>query len=336
MSAHRSHRARLATYAAPRFVALALVALASSCSSGNSASTALQVPHVFDLNVDPANAVKPIDPARTNVLAADQLRGVLEQDLAWHGITLSKVMQAARRGATDVQPWIDQLVSNTADITGAIGLVYGQVAARAFNQQWAQHTQFLVNYAVAVGKGDKAAATDARENLANYTADSGSFFSTATSGALPADAVAQMLSTHVQHMMAMIDADQIGDVTTSVATAVKDGSYLFTIAQTLSTAIAAQFPSVFPGSTDTPLAAYCSIVTQQAGGYLVSSVLTDDAKSPAVTAADRLLTETTKTDVGAVLGRISDLYSSDPTVRASAAKGALAHSNAFAKAQRAS
>ena len=112
MSTPRSCRARLATYAAPRFVALALVAVASSCSSGNSASTALQVPHEFDLNVDPANAVKPIDPARTNVLAADQLRGVLEQDLAWHGITLSKVMQAARRGATDVQPWIDQRVSN--------------------------------------------------------------------------------------------------------------------------------------------------------------------------------------------------------------------------------
>ena len=93
--------------------------------------------------------------------------------------------------------WIEELVANTDDITAAVGLVYGPVGARAFNQQWAQHTQFLVDYAVAISRGDDAAATLAREQLQIYAEDSGSFFATATTGGLPADAVRELLDTHV-------------------------------------------------------------------------------------------------------------------------------------------
>ena len=64
--------------------------------------------------------------------------------------------------------WIDQLVQNTEDLTLAVGLIYGPVGARAFYQQWAQHTQFLVDYAVAVGQDNDPAADEARAHLADY------------------------------------------------------------------------------------------------------------------------------------------------------------------------
>ena len=238
---------------------IVIVALAAaSCGSSSDKTAAVVVPHVFDLNVDPAAAIVPADPSRTNVLPADQLREVIDRDLAWHGVTLAKLMQEARRGTVDVQDWVDQLVSNTADLTGAIGLAYGRDAARAFNQQWAQHTQFLVDYAVAISNGDTSAANEAKDNLTNYTQDSGTFFATVTSGGLAASAVTELLATHVAHMIAMIDADQAGDPTIAVAAAVSDASYLATIGQALSSAIAAQQPTVFPGSTDTAPAALCS------------------------------------------------------------------------------
>ena len=60
-----------------------------------------------------------------------------------------------------MQGWIDQLVHNTGALTADVGLAYGPVAARAFNQLWAQHTQFLVDYAVAVGSGDEEAQDEA-------------------------------------------------------------------------------------------------------------------------------------------------------------------------------
>jgi hypothetical protein len=311
-------------------LAVALLATLAGCGADDENTARFAVPDVYNLNVDPAKDVAEIDPARGAVLTAEQLRNLLDQQLAWHGITLIEVMRAARTDRDDVQVWIDQLTENTATITATIGVAYGPVAARAFNQQWAQHTQFLVNYAVAVGQDDKKAAAEARDALADYAHDSGSFFATATAGGLPATTVQDLLNTHIGHMLSMIDADQAGDTPGAVSSAVADSTYLSTIANGLSTAIAAQNPVVFPGSTDTPLAALCSLVTSGTSGYLSSLIITGDPASSAVLNADQLIVNATGATTDAVIGLDPGFISGDSTSRAKAAKAALEMANAYA------
>ena len=313
-------------------VGVGLLAAVSAC--GNDAATVAPfvVPNVFDLTVDAAAGIAPVDPARGQVVTAEALRNLVDQELAWHGVTLVEVMRAARVDRGDVQIWIDQLTQNTTDLTATIGLAYGPVAARAFNQQWAQHTQFLLDYAVAVGQDDNDAAREAAKSLADYAHDSGSFFSTATGGGLPAAAVEDLLSTHVGHMISMIEADQAGDQLTTVSAAVTDSAYLSTIANGLSTAIATQNPTWFPGTTDTPLAALCSIVTSGTSGYLTSLLITGDAGSSAVLNADQLLVTATGASTAAVIGLDPGFGGADSTARAADAKAALATANAYALA----
>ena len=285
----------------------------------------LDVPHVFDLNVDPAANVEPVAEDRKDVLPAEALRATLEQGLAWHGITLVETMRAARRGDSDVQSWIDQLVQNTADLTAAIGLAYGPVGARAFNQQWAQHTQFLVDYAVAVGQGNDAAAESARANLTDYAHDSGAFFETATDGTLPANTIEDLLQTHIDHMLSMIDADATGDAGTSVDLAIKDSVHLSSIAHGLATGIASQLPDVFPGQVDTPNAEFCSIVTAQSSSYIIGLLMTDDPSNPLVREAAQNIESATGATTSEVVG-FSDhlLVQSDASI-ADVARDALDH-----------
>ncbi|MCU1392912.1 MAG: copper amine oxidase [Ilumatobacteraceae bacterium] len=313
-------------------LAIAMVATMAACS-GDAAKTApFVVPNVYDLNSDPAQGIAEVDPNRGAVVTAEQLRNLLDEQLAWHGLTLVEVMRAARVDRNDVQVWIDQLTQNTADLTATVGVAYGPVAARAFNQQWAQHTQFLVNYAVAVGQHDTAAAADAKKALADYAHDSGTFFSTATAGGLPAAAVETLLQTHIAHMYAMIDADEAGSIPGVVNAAVQDSSYLSTIANGLSTAIAAQSPTAFPGSTDTPLAALCSLVTSGTNGYLSSLLITGNAADPAVLNADQVLVNATGATTAQIIGLSPTFGTGDSTARAEAAKAGLAAADAYALA----
>jgi hypothetical protein len=227
---------------------------------------------VFDLDVDLAADVADVDPGRADVAPATAVLALLEQHLAWHGVTLVEVMRATRAGA-DAGPWIDALVQNSADMTATVGLVYGPVGARAFGQQWAQHTQFLVDHAVAVGNGDDDAAALAEESLATYARDAGSFFETATGGALPADAVQGLLQTHVDHMVDLTEAEHAGDDVAALGLALTDNEYLFGIAAGLAGAITGQFPTVFPGSLDTPDAAFCTIEVRDGTAALITDLM---------------------------------------------------------------
>ncbi len=279
---HRSYR-RSSTAAVAWLVALgSLATLTSACTTGNddaASNEAFVVPHLYDLALDPAAAISEISGERGVVVPAEQLRALLEQGLLWHGITLVQVMRSARVNDSEVSAWIDQLSQNTLDLTSAIGLVYGPAGARAFNQQWAQHTQFLVDYAVAIGVDDDKAAAQAVIALTNYSEDSGSYFETATGGVLPADAVRELLATHIQHMTEMLVADAAGNLASAVDLAITDSAHLASIGNTLSVAIAGQQPVAFPGSTDTPAAAFCTIVTTGTSAFLISRLMTNDPAS---------------------------------------------------------
>lgn len=299
-------------------IGLGLVALAALAACGGSERTdEVAIPNVFDLAHDPTSAIPEADPNATDVMPADLLRNRLEKELTWHGITLAQVMRAAHAGDPSVEAWIAELAANTDDMTAAVGLVYGRDGAFAFNQQWAQHTQFLVDYAVAVSQGDDDAADEARRNLATYAADSGSFFARATNNGLPKDAVRELLDTHVSHMTSMIDAFERGDENAALEVAIEDNGYLSTIAQSLANAFAAQHSLAFPGTVETPEALYCSIITRETGNYLLREMFVpgSDAAGAFESATSVPLVE--------VVGVIDQLQAPDPVMVAQTADLAL-------------
>lgn len=286
---------------------------------GDEPADAVEIPHVFDLAHDPTSAIPEVEPGREDVMSADLLRNSLEKEFTWHGVTLAQVMRAAHGNDPSLDAWIDELTSNTDDITAAVGLVYGPVGARAFNQQWAQHTQFLVDYAVAIARGDDDAADVARDQLVTYAEDSGSFFETATGGGLPADAVRELLDTHVSHMLGMIEAVDRGDTQAALEVALTDNEYLSTIAQGVSSAIAGQDNRAFPGTIETEVSLYCSIVTRETGSYLLRELFApSDGQSSAAA-----FEAATGVALGEVVGVIDQLQATDPVLVAQSADLAL-------------
>jgi hypothetical protein len=255
-----------------RTLVIAVVGLlAEACSGGPTAAPA--VPQVFNLTHDAAAGIAPVDPNRAQVAPADQLRLILEQQMAWHGITLVEAMRAAEAGnGVSTKAWIRQLSENTDDLVHSIGLAYGPVGARAFQQQWAQHTQFLVDYATAVGRGDRTAENQAKADLADYVRDQGSFLSVATGGRLSAKVATHVLTVHVADMIAQVDAAARSDRATSTRIALDDHTYLNGVADDLTGAIAAQEPAAFPGVINTASAVYCSAANQSASAALITNL----------------------------------------------------------------
>jgi hypothetical protein len=312
----RRSRHRSVLVAALVTVSLTGAACTGGSGSGSGDST-FDVPDVYDLKLDPAAAIEPVDATRVDVVPAIELRGLLEQELLWHGIALTQVVRAAATDDPEITAWTQQLSQNTFDLTAAVGLVYGPDAARAFNQQWAQHTQFLVDYAVARGHGDDRSATRALAALRQYSADAGSLFETATDGALHASEVAELLDTHVQHVVGIIDDELARDVSATVGLAIVDGGHLASIGHVLSAAMSAQQPTAFPGTTETSEAAFCTIVTTRSAGYIVALVVTGDSSSREVIDAATALSDTVVIDAADYLGLgVEPLHGGEASVAA--------------------
>lgn len=250
------------------FVAGAVL-LISACQSSGSVG----VPAVFRLDHDPSRNVATVAADRGVVLPAADLRSELEQQFAWHSVALVQTMRAASVGRAQSSGWLDAMKANNDAVAVDVGLVYGPAAARAFDQVWAQHTQFLVNYSVAMANGDAAAATTARSSLDAYVHDQASMLSIATGGRLPTAAVTDMLRTHIDTMIRQIDDDQANDLVGSRKLGNADIEHLVGIAGALSSAISAQSPQSFPGATDTPAAVYCSLVNRTAAQWVQTSSL---------------------------------------------------------------
>jgi hypothetical protein len=292
-------------------LSMILAGCAGDDTSGDDADLN-DLPIVFDLAADPPDDIAAPDPERRDVLTSAALRARLERDLAWHGVTLVETMRAARRDDVQLQSWIDALADNTADLVDAIGLVYGPAAARGFDQQWGQHTQFMLDYALAVRDGDDDEADQQRSNLAAYAADASSFFQTVTAGGLPANAVEELLAAHIEHMYEMLAADDDDDAAATLDAALQDNDYLLGIAGALATAMAAQQPAAFTGAPDTPAASYCTIVIARTGQVVLTDLIATDPA--AIDAAEQQFEVETGRRVVDVLGTFTALSSDDTTV----------------------
>ena len=136
------------------------------------------------------------------------------------------------------------LDNNSVQLSEAIGSVYADAGAKKFLSLWRAHIGFFVDYTLAKAGGDDKGVKTALKKLDGYRNDFGAFIEGATEGGLPADAVADALTPHVETTVAAIDSVIAGDGKAFDKLRIA-ASHLPGIATALSGAIVAQFPEKF-------------------------------------------------------------------------------------------
>jgi hypothetical protein len=98
------------------------------------------------------------------------------------------------------------LDTNSVELGTAVGSVAGKQNEATFLEAWRSHIGDFVNYAKADATGDSGLKSKALGALDGYRTASGEFFSKITKGALPADAVANDLTGHIETLAGAIDS----------------------------------------------------------------------------------------------------------------------------------
>jgi hypothetical protein len=101
---------------------------------------------------------------------------------------------------------VETLDSNSQDLADTVASVYGDDAGEQFLALWRDHIGFFVEYTLAGAGGDAEGQEQARADLDGYRAEFGAFIEGATEGRLPANAVAEELTVHVETVFDTIDA----------------------------------------------------------------------------------------------------------------------------------
>ena len=178
---------------------------------------------------------------------ASELRAGLTALLTEHvylaGITL---VEGAGQGfdAPSFEAAAGALDGNSKDLADAIGSVYGDDAGKQFLALWRDHIGFFVEYTQAKAAGDDKKAEAAMKKLDGYRTEFGAFIESANEN-LPADAVADELTPHVESVLATVDAVAAGDG--DVFEKLREAAgHMPGTAETLAHGIATQQPDMFP------------------------------------------------------------------------------------------
>ncbi|WP_144838168.1 copper amine oxidase [Metaplanococcus flavidus] len=185
--------------------------------------------------------------------AAAELRIQLDTVLTEHAFLAVETMRKGADGAEDFDQASAALLANSDDLTAAVASVYGEEGGTAFQEIWNSHIGYFVDYVTATGEGDQAAKDEALAQLEEYKTEQSAFFDSATEGRLPAAAVQEGLDMHVDQLINSFDAYVEGDFETSYTLERESIQHMSMFAETLSIAIADQFPELVDGTNpDTP------------------------------------------------------------------------------------
>jgi hypothetical protein len=176
-----------------------------------------------------------------NSADAVALRITLGRLLGEHAILAQFAMQKGLDGKADFKQIATALDNNSQELGDAIGAVYGKDAGVAFlgdGGRWRAHIGFFVDYTKAVAAKDEAAKKQAVAQLYGYMAADSKFLSGATG--LPAKAVQQNLTLHIQQLTGQIDAYAAGDFAKAYGLERAAYAHMYGISDALATAIADQ------------------------------------------------------------------------------------------------
>jgi hypothetical protein len=188
------------------------------------------------------------------------------------------------------------LDENSVELADLVGSVAGEEKRDAFLSLWREHIGFFVDYAKGAAGGDDQLKQQALDNLDGYKQQAGAFFEEVTGGALPADAVAQSLTGHIDTLTAAIDAAAAGDTSVfsklkQAATHVGEGGSAKALASGIAQAAGLE------GDIETPaVQAYATLSTLleehvYLSGIAVKTAYSAGLDSPAFEAAAGVLDE---------------------------------------------
>jgi len=193
---------------------------------------------------------KPMAAQPTSATKAADLRAGLNALLGEHVVLAASATQGALAGREgQFKGAAAALDANSIDVSKAIGSVYGPDAEKAFLPLWRKHIGFAVDYTTGVATKDQAKQDKAVNDLVQYTQDFGAFLNSANSN-LPKAVVADLVKMHVLTLKDVIDAQSTNDQVKAFAATRKAYAHMPMIGDPLAGAIAKQFASKFPASTD--------------------------------------------------------------------------------------
>jgi len=183
--------------------------------------------------------------AEMHAKAANDLRVALNGLLSEHVTLAAAATQAALRGRkSEFESAAGALDQNSQDLAGAIGSVYGKDAGDAFLPLWRKHIGFFVDYTTAKATGSKKKQDKAVQDLLQYAQDFGAFLNSATP-ALPKDAVAELVKSHIVSLKEVVDAQAARNYKLAFEKIRMASRHMQMIGDPLADAIAAQFPDKF-------------------------------------------------------------------------------------------
>jgi hypothetical protein len=156
-------------------------------------------------------SVQPGDP--TDVLNLDQINRSKAADFRVHLNSLNKqnvtLITTSMRSAIDTKPDLfaakSALDKNTVEISESIGNIYGNDARERYLELWRNHTNELLNYSLAVKKGDNNLIKQASENLNNFIENYSTFMSSLNQE-LKKEDVKSLTLKYIDDMKAVVEA----------------------------------------------------------------------------------------------------------------------------------
>jgi hypothetical protein len=174
---------------------------------------------------------------------ATALRVLLGRLLGEHSFLLMEAIRAESLDRPEAAAVRAALDDNSADLSQAIGSVYGSAGGDAFDDLWQRHITLLIDHAAAQRDGDTAAAREALAGLDEFRHEFAMFLSNANS-MIEGHAEADAVQLHLDQVLAFSEGDY-----DKAYTAEREAfRHMFGFGDHLARAIGAQFPDKFTGA----------------------------------------------------------------------------------------
>jgi hypothetical protein len=176
---------------------------------------------------------------------AVDLRAQLNATFTEHAGLAAMAMQDGADGAESFDAASAALLANADDLSAAVASVYGEEAGAQFEETWKSHIGYFVDYVVATGEEDAEGQEQAKADLDEYIKEQAALLDAATEGRVPADALEEGLTAHVDQLLKAFDSYAAGDYETAYSSIREAYAHMTMPSAGLSEAIVDQFPEKF-------------------------------------------------------------------------------------------
>ena len=180
-----------------------------------------------------------------------ELTVALRKFLGEHLVLAAEAMRAGVAGAPDAPSAKDSLAANTADLAAWVATVYGTDAGQAFDAVWTRQTDGYLSYMAGLRARSDPEKKRAREAL-EATADAIAKLLSSANPRLDREAVDVLIGSHAKDLIAQADAYAAADYPTSVSLVQQGYERMYSVADAMADATAAQFPTRFASVNGAP------------------------------------------------------------------------------------